>query len=130
MERMSRSDPTTRRTRVLAGTGLVGAIVASSCCVLPFVLFVLGIGGAWMANFKALMPYKFYFMIPAIAAIIGAGVLIRRADQKACATDSPLGSNTIVRTVNTLLGIKVVLVTASVLVIVSALWPLLVPYLP
>ena len=130
MERISYSDPTVRGTRVLAGTGLVGAIVASSCCVLPFVLFVLGIGGAWMANLYALMPYKFYFMVPAVAAIIGAWVLIRREDKRTCATDSPIGSTIIVRTVNALLGIKVVLMTASVFVIVSAMWPLIVSYLP
>jgi mercuric ion transport protein len=130
MERISYSDPTIRRTRVLAGTGIAGAIVASSCCVLPLVFFVLGIGGAWMANLKALMPYKFYFMVPAVAAIIGAWVLIRREAKKSCATDSPVGKNSVVRVFNIFLGIKAVLVTASLLVIVSAMWPVLVPYLP
>ena len=49
MESISHSDSGVRRTRVWAGTGIVGAIVASSCCVLPLVFFVLGIGGAWIA---------------------------------------------------------------------------------
>ena len=83
-----------------------------------------------MANLKALMPYKFYFMVPAVAAIIGAWVLIRREAKKSCATDSPVGKNSVVRVFNILLGIKAVLVTASLLVIVSAMWPALVPYLP
>ncbi|HIM30773.1 MAG TPA: hypothetical protein EYG57_14655 [Planctomycetes bacterium] len=33
-----------------ADQGLVSAVFAASCCVLPLVLFTLGISGAWMAK--------------------------------------------------------------------------------
>ena len=49
------------RLRWLAAGGLLGALAASSCCVLPLVLFGLGISGAWIANLTALAPYKLYF---------------------------------------------------------------------
>ena len=39
-----------RRLISLAGTGLVGAVFASSCCVVPLVLLTLDISAAWMAK--------------------------------------------------------------------------------
>lgn len=49
------------RARWIAAGGILGALAASSCCILPLVLFSLGITGAWIANFTALAPYKPYF---------------------------------------------------------------------
>ena len=34
--------------------GLFGALAASSCCILPVVLFSLGVSGAWIGNFTQL----------------------------------------------------------------------------
>lgn len=42
----------------LAVGGLLGAILASSCCIVPLVLVTLGISGAWIGNLTALLPYK------------------------------------------------------------------------
>ena len=57
----------------LAATGgVLGAIVASSCCILPLVLFSLGIGGAWMGNLTALAPYKPY-VLTVTAGLLGYG---------------------------------------------------------
>jgi mercuric ion transport protein len=47
---------------VVAG-GLIGAVAASSCCILPLVLFALGIGGAWIGNLTALAPYQPIFIV-------------------------------------------------------------------
>ena len=41
--------------------GAVGAILASSCCILPLVLLTIGVSGAWIGNLTALEPYKPYF---------------------------------------------------------------------
>jgi mercuric ion transport protein len=38
--------------------GVLAAIGASLCCVGPLVLLMLGIGGAWVANFTALEPLR------------------------------------------------------------------------
>jgi mercuric ion transport protein len=43
--------------------GLLGALAASSCCILPLVLFALGAGGAWIGNLTALAPYQPIFII-------------------------------------------------------------------
>jgi mercuric ion transport protein len=50
----------TRKEGWLAAAGLIGAILASSCCVLPLLFVTLGISGAWIGNLTALEPYKPY----------------------------------------------------------------------
>src|SRR5262249_49540219 len=42
--------------------GVLAAIGASLCCVVPLVLLGLGIGGAWIANLTALEPYRPVFI--------------------------------------------------------------------
>src|SRR5205823_8674425 len=42
--------------------GVLAAIGASLCCVVPLVLLALGIGGAWIANLTALEPYRPIFI--------------------------------------------------------------------
>jgi mercuric ion transport protein len=59
---------------------VIGAMAASACCVLPFVLFSLGIGGAWMGNLTAMAPYKPFFVI-LTAGLIGYGYYLRRRSE-------------------------------------------------
>ncbi len=59
-------DPSSRSSWLAAG-GVVGAVLASSCCVLPLALVTLGVSGAWIGNFTLLEPYKPVFIV--IAAI-------------------------------------------------------------
>ena len=47
---------------MVAVGGILGALAASSCCIVPLVLFSLGIGGAWIGNLTALAPYKPLFV--------------------------------------------------------------------
>ncbi len=42
--------------------GVLSAIGASLCCIVPLVLLALGIGGAWIANLTALEPYRPIFI--------------------------------------------------------------------
>jgi len=52
--------------------GVVGALLASSCCILPFVLISLGVSGAWIGSLSALEPYKLIF-IGAAMIFLAAG---------------------------------------------------------
>lgn len=61
-----------RRSRLLAAGGIFGALIASSCCVVPLVLVTLGVSGAWIGNLTALEPYKPYFLT-ATAILLAAG---------------------------------------------------------
>ncbi|TAM90824.1 MAG: mercury transporter MerT [Candidimonas sp.] len=42
--------------------GVVSAVGASVCCVLPLVLLALGIGGAWVSDLTAMEPYRPIFV--------------------------------------------------------------------
>ena len=41
---------------LLSAGAILGALAASSCCVLPLVFVSLGITGSWMVNLTALEP--------------------------------------------------------------------------
>lgn len=56
----------------LAAGGIIGAILASSCCVVPFALFALGISGAWIGNLAVLEPYRPIFIGVALVALFFA----------------------------------------------------------
>jgi mercuric ion transport protein len=73
-----------RQERLVAAGGLLGALAASSCCILPLVLFSLGVSGAWIGNFTQLAPYQPYF-IAATICFLGYGYwLVYRSSQLAC----------------------------------------------
>lgn len=69
-----------RRKTLFAAGGVIGAILASTCCIAPFVLLTLGISGAWIGNLTALEPYKPYF---AAVALIFVGLGFRQVYFKA-----------------------------------------------
>jgi len=74
-----------RAQRLVAAGGILGAIAASSCCIVPLVLFSLGVSGAWIGQLTRLAPYQPY-IIAATLGLLGYGVwLARRARHKACA---------------------------------------------
>src|SRR5215813_3121880 len=61
-----------RGSRLMAAGGLLGALAASSCCIMPLVFFALGISGAWIGNLTALAPYQPVF-IGVTLAFLAAG---------------------------------------------------------
>jgi mercuric ion transport protein len=74
-----------QKQRLMAAGGLLGALAASSCCILPLVLFSLGVSGAWIGNFTQLAPYQPYF-IAATICFLGYGYwLVYRSSKLACA---------------------------------------------
>src|SRR2546430_5198529 len=74
-----------RKQSLVAAGGLLGALAASSCCILPLALFGLGVSGAWIGNFTRLAAYQPYF-IAATLAFLGYGYwLVYRSSTRACA---------------------------------------------
>ena len=63
--------PATGRGGWFATGGIVGAILASSCCIVPLVLVTLGVSGAWIGNLTALEPYNPYFVAVTLAFLAG-----------------------------------------------------------
>lgn len=79
------AETSVRRAKLFAVGGLVGALAASSCCILPLVFFSLGVSGAWIGNFTRLAPYQPYFLA-VTAACLGYGYwLVHRSRQGRCA---------------------------------------------
>jgi mercuric ion transport protein len=74
-----------RRQKLMAVGGLLGALAASSCCILPLVLFSLGVSGAWIGNFTQLAPYQPYFIAATIACLGYGYWLVYRASKVVCA---------------------------------------------
>ena len=77
-----------RRPGWFAAGGVGGAILASTCCIAPLLLLMLGVSGAWMGNLTALEPYKPY---AAAVALVFIGLGFRQVYFKpkgACAEDS------------------------------------------
>lgn len=55
------AEPAATKNRSLIAA-VVAAVGASICCIGPFVLLMLGVGGAWIGNLTALEPYRPIFI--------------------------------------------------------------------
>jgi mercuric ion transport protein len=103
--------------------GILAALGAASCCVVPFALFTLGISGAWIGNLTALEPYQPIFAAVALGLIGYGGYLVCRTPTVACADDSYCA-----RPVSTRIA-KIGLWSAAVLVVVALVAPYLLVHL-
>lgn len=61
-------DPASGGGALLAGG--VAAILASTCCLGPLVLIMLGVSGAWISNLTLLEPYQPIFVGAAVIALL------------------------------------------------------------
>jgi mercuric ion transport protein len=110
-------------SKLAAIGGILGAIAASSCCVLPFALFTFGVSGAWIGNLTALEPYQPYF-IAATAAFLAYGYYaVYWKAKKVCAEGGYCASPKSTRIA------RIGLWTATVLVIFAFAFPRLAIYL-
>jgi mercuric ion transport protein len=103
--------------------GLLGALAASSCCLVPLALFGLGISGAWIGRLTALEPFQPVFLAVAIG-FLGAGhYLVYRRPKVACgdggACARPLPSRLV----------RLALWTATLLVVAAIAFPYVAPAL-
>jgi len=117
---ISQDDEATK-TRLIATGGILGAIAASTCCVVPLVLFSLGISGAWIGNLTALTPYKPFFITITLGFLAYGYYLVYRKPKTACvegeACAKPLPNRLV----------KSALWFSTILVIIAFAWPLIIP---
>ena len=73
-----------RSQRLLAAGGLAAALAASSCCILPVVLFSLGISGAWIGNLTQLARYQGYFIVATLGFVAAGYSLVYRSSRRRC----------------------------------------------
>jgi mercuric ion transport protein len=102
-----------RGQALMVAGGLLGALAASSCCILPLALFSLGVSGAWIGSFTQLAPYQPYFLA-ATLVFLGTGYwLVHRASQRVCADDEACARPLPSRLVKAALVVATILVTAA-----------------
>src|SRR5882757_5668309 len=85
---IKRDDSMTKLQRgqtLTAVGGILGALAASSCCILPLILFGLGVSGAWIGNLTQLAPYQPYFIVATIALVACGYWLVYRPTNLTCA---------------------------------------------
>lgn len=106
-----------RKQRLVAAGGILAALGAGACCMVPFALFMLGISGAWIGNLTALAPYQPIFAAVAFG-ILGYGFyLVYRKPKVACAEGSYCARPSAGRIAKTGLW------TAAVLVLLAMTFP-------
>ena len=105
------------------GTLVVGglaAVLASTCCLGPLVLLMLGVSGAWIGTLRQLEPYRPVFIGLAIVALLVASRKVFRPSA-ACAP----GEICAIPAVRT--SYKWLFWTVVVLVGVALVYPFLAP---
>ena len=117
----SRMPAVQRSQYLLAAAGVVGALAASSCCILPLILFSLGVGGAWIGNLTRLAPYQ-SCIIAATFAFLGCGYwLVYRPSTRTC-PDAQVCARPLPNRL-----VLVGLIAATILVIVALSFDFLAP---
>ncbi len=116
------------RTGLAATGGILSAIAASACCLLPLMLTVLGVSGAWMSNLRALEAYKSYSITLAIVALGYGFYQVYWKPQKACVDGAVCARPLFSRLVKTGLWSGAFLVILVLLF--PYLFPVIEPYLP
>jgi mercuric ion transport protein len=103
----------TPRARVAAIGSVVGAVLASSCCVVPLVLVTLGASGAWIGNLSALDPYKGYFAAITVMFLAAGYWQVYRKQKVDCEDGSYCASPSSSRVTRAALWIATVLVLSA-----------------
>ena len=102
--------------RLTAIAGVLGAIAASSCCVLPLLFVSLGVSGAWIGNLTALAPYQPYILALAVAVLSYGFYSVYWRPRQACSDgtcERPLPSR----------NVKLGLWLGTILVAVALIFP-------
>ncbi|RED43335.1 mercuric transporter MerT family protein [Aestuariispira insulae] len=122
METQSTAESFSGGKGMLAAGGIIGATLSASCCVLPLVLFSVGVTGSWIGNLTALAPYQPYFVGMALL-FLGAGYWRAYRKPKAACEGGYCASTRSDHVVKAMLWL------ATLLVALAAAFPYTAPYL-
>ena len=109
------------KVKMIAAGGVLGAIAASTCCIVPLVLFSLGVSGAWIGQLTTLSAYQPIFTTITLV-FLGCGFwMVYRKPEVACdegeACAHPLPN----------MVVKLALWFATALILLAFAWPYVVP---
>ena len=107
---------------LLAAGGVLGALAASSCCVVPLALISLGVGGAWMGTLTILAPYSGYILVFALACL-AAGFYVVYRKPRTAGVDGMVCAPVVSRRV-----VKISLWSGAILIKITLLVQYVVPF--
>jgi mercuric ion transport protein len=107
----------------VAAGGVLGAVAAASCCLLPLALFGLGATGAWIGALSSLTPYQPIFMVITAGFLAGGFWMVYRKPKADCADGAYCARPVSARIV------KSALWSATALVLAAAAFPYVAPLL-
>jgi len=103
-------------TKLIAAAGILGSVAASSCCIIPLLLFSLGVSGAWIGNLTRLAPYQPLFIAVTLVSLCCGYWLVLRTRRTACAAGAACARPLPNKVVTLALVIATLLVAAAVVV--------------
>ena len=76
---------------------ILAGVAASTCCIGPLVLLMLGISGTWIGNLSAMEPFRPYLMGVTLVLLGLAFRKLYLVPQTSCAVDAPCSTPTNLR---------------------------------
>jgi len=113
-------DPSGKAAVISLG-GILAALGAASCCVVPFALFLLGVSGAWISHLTALEPYQPIFASVTFGCLGYGFYVVYRRPRATCAEGTYCAAPNSGRVA------RIGLWTATVLIIVALGFPKVAP---
>lgn len=111
----------TSRGRLPLLAGGVAALLASTCCLGPLVLVMLGVSGAWIGSLTLLEPYRVYFLLAAFIALLLAYKQIWKPVD-VCVPGQICARPAVQRTYKLLFGL------VAGLIVIALIYPYLAPF--
>lgn len=92
------------RPAFVATDSVIGALAASSCCIIPPALYGLGATGAWIGTLTSLAPYQPIFVVITMGFLAGGFWMVYRKPKTDCAEGSycarPVSTRVVTRLFN------------------------------
>ena len=99
--------------------GFLMAIGASACCVIPFILFSMGVGGVWIGNLTVISGYRSIFIFVGLGFLAAGYWQVFRqpvlSSGEVCITPFSQRIN------------QTVVILASLLMLIAIAWPYVFP---
>lgn len=99
-----------------AAGGVIGAVLASTCCIAPLVLITLGASGAWIGNLTALKDYQPIFVVLTLSFLAAGFWQVYGKSDKPCDDDLVCATPKSEMVVKSALWVATILVTLSLTV--------------
>jgi mercuric ion transport protein len=109
------------KTRIVAVGGILSALAASSCCIIPLVLVFFGVSGAWIGQLTSLSTYQPIFVVITLSFLSCGYWMVYRKTKANCTQDAtcshPLPNKLV----------KIGLWFSTALIALALAWPYIVP---